>query len=219
MFGHASHGSVRKIGPSTSAFLAGAAIGRGGNGFVWSATGISATLISDNLVPTLLMPRRGRFLAPIEPGFMCAGRNGGLRDCSAAKGGICAHQFHRKRCEDPPAFRNVLRHAGANMRNRLLMAIWIGALALCSRPATSRNFYRRTDLRAFADLAGSTAFMDTDRQCRRGDRLARRRQADAREGDGGECICHRARPSAHALCAAQWRRAGRRDQRPAETGR
>ena len=49
MFGHASHSSVRKIGPSSSAFLAGAAIGRGGNAS-WSATGISATLISDNVV-------------------------------------------------------------------------------------------------------------------------------------------------------------------------
>ena len=53
MFGHASHSSVRRIGPSSSAFVAGAAIGRNGcvaASATWSATGISATLISDNLV-------------------------------------------------------------------------------------------------------------------------------------------------------------------------
>jgi hypothetical protein len=55
MFGHASHSSVRRIGPSTSAFLGGAAIGRGGSASaaatgISSATGISATLISDDLV-------------------------------------------------------------------------------------------------------------------------------------------------------------------------
>ena len=49
IFGHASHSSVRRIGPSTSAFLAGGAIGRNGSASS-SVTGISATLISDNLV-------------------------------------------------------------------------------------------------------------------------------------------------------------------------
>ena len=49
MLGHASHNSVRRIGPSTSAFFAGAAIGRSGCASS-SVTGISATLISDNLV-------------------------------------------------------------------------------------------------------------------------------------------------------------------------
>ena len=49
MFGQASHNSVRRIGPSSSAFLAGATIGRSG-GVSSSVTGISATLISDNLV-------------------------------------------------------------------------------------------------------------------------------------------------------------------------
>ncbi len=77
----------------------------------------------------------------------------------------------------------------------------------------------RTNLRAFADVAGATAFVDADGQfCHRG-RLAGRRQAHTRKGNGGECIRHRARSSAHALCAAQWRRAGRRDRCPAETRR
>jgi hypothetical protein len=47
-FGHASHSSVRRIGPSTSAFLAGVAMGRSGSAS--SVTGISATPISDKLV-------------------------------------------------------------------------------------------------------------------------------------------------------------------------
>src|SRR5882762_7925114 len=44
-FGHASHKSVRRIGPSTSAFRIGAAMG--GSGCSSSSTGISATPISD----------------------------------------------------------------------------------------------------------------------------------------------------------------------------
>ena len=43
-FGQASHSSVRKIGPSSSAFLTGAC--GGGSGRSSSSTGISATEIS-----------------------------------------------------------------------------------------------------------------------------------------------------------------------------
>jgi glucose/arabinose dehydrogenase len=50
-------------------------------------------------------------------------------------------QFHGKRCEHPLVFRIVSRQAGANMRNRLLLAMWIGALALslaaCDEQETS----------------------------------------------------------------------------------
>jgi glucose/arabinose dehydrogenase len=41
-----------------------------------------------------------------------------------------ADQFHGKRCEHPPVFRIVSRQVGANMRNRLFLAMWIGILAL-----------------------------------------------------------------------------------------
>ena len=47
--GQASHSSVRRIGPSTSAFFAGA--GGGGSGRSSSSTGISATPISDISAP------------------------------------------------------------------------------------------------------------------------------------------------------------------------
>ncbi len=43
--GQASHSSVRRIGPSTSAFLIG--VSGGGSGRSSSSTGISATPISD----------------------------------------------------------------------------------------------------------------------------------------------------------------------------
>jgi glucose/arabinose dehydrogenase len=52
-----------------------------------------------------------------------------------------ADQFRGKRCEHPPVFRIVLRQAGADMRNRLLLTMGIGALALslaaCDEPETS----------------------------------------------------------------------------------
>ena len=47
-FGQASHNSVRRIGPSTSAFLASGS--GGGSGRSSSSTGISATAISGNRV-------------------------------------------------------------------------------------------------------------------------------------------------------------------------
>jgi glucose/arabinose dehydrogenase len=52
-----------------------------------------------------------------------------------------ADHFHGKRCEHPLAFRIVSRQAGADMRNRLWLAMWIGALALplvaCDEPETA----------------------------------------------------------------------------------
>ena len=49
-FGHASRNSVRRIGPSTSEFRAGAVIG-GSGCLSSSASGISATPISDISAP------------------------------------------------------------------------------------------------------------------------------------------------------------------------
>ena len=49
-FGHASRNSVRRIGPSTSEFRAGAVIGGSGS-FSSSASGSSATPISDISAP------------------------------------------------------------------------------------------------------------------------------------------------------------------------
>src|SRR6202161_4038581 len=64
--------------------------------------------------------------------------------CGIAGGGEVldlADQFRGKRCEHPPVFRIVSRQAGANMRNRLLPAMGIGALALslaaCDEQETS----------------------------------------------------------------------------------
>jgi glucose/arabinose dehydrogenase len=59
----------------------------------------------------------------------------------AGKAPIWPINFHGKRCEHPPAFRIVSRQAGADMRNRLLLVIWIGAsalpLAACDEQETS----------------------------------------------------------------------------------
>src|SRR6266566_1001642 len=53
-FGQASHKSVRRIGPSTSAFLTGGS--GGGSGRSSSSTGISATPISDISLPRASLP-------------------------------------------------------------------------------------------------------------------------------------------------------------------
>ena len=61
--------------------------------------------------------------------------------------------------------------------------------------------------------------MDPDGRYRLGQPLAGRRQADRRQWHDGQRLRHRARSSAHGLCAAERRRAGRREQRAAEAGR
>ena len=67
---------------------------------------------------------------------------------------------------------------------QILLAIWIGALALplaaCNDP--QETVYGRADLRAFAHLARAAKIVDADRQCRHRDRLAGRRQAHAAKG-------------------------------------
>ena len=81
-FGQASHNSVRRIGPSSNAFFAGAT--GGGSGRSSSSTGISATPRSDISAPRARIWFRGALL-PSTAGYdsTCAGRNGGLRDCAA----------------------------------------------------------------------------------------------------------------------------------------
>src|SRR5882757_2015556 len=66
-FGQASHTSVRRIGPSSSAFLTGSS--GGGSGRSSSSTGISATPISDISAPAraVSMLRRGVLLARSTP--------------------------------------------------------------------------------------------------------------------------------------------------------
>ena len=61
--------------------------------------------------------------------------------------------------------------------------------------------------------------MDPDGRYRLRQPLARRRQADRRQRHDGQRLRDRARSSAHGLCAAERRRAGRREQRAAEAGR
>jgi hypothetical protein len=55
-FGQASHSSVRRIGPSSSAFFTGTA--GGGSGRSSSSTGVSATPISDIAAPARDQPKR-----------------------------------------------------------------------------------------------------------------------------------------------------------------
>ncbi len=78
-FGHASHSSVRNIGPSTSAFRAGS--GNGGSGVSSSSTGSSATPISDISSPASadLAAVPSGFLAPFPGDSMCVRRMGRLR--------------------------------------------------------------------------------------------------------------------------------------------
>ena len=191
IFGHASHSSVRRSGrrPAHSRrrrFAGGSASS--------SVAGISATPMSDNSVSRPDRCRAGCFLAPIEAGSMCTGRKGGLRECSAGESLDSSHdqlvsvklfnfhrEFHGKRCEHRRVFRIVWRRGRSKHARTNLLAIWIGALALPSPPATSRRRHCRTDFRSFADLAGSAKVLVTDRQCRHRCRLACRQQAHRRE--------------------------------------
>ena len=110
---------------------------------------------------------------------------------------------------------------GASMRNNILLAI-----VDRSAGASARRLQRASTPVAAEQTFGPSptlpapaTFLDTDRRYRHRHRLARRRQAHRRRRNGRQCVRHRARPSAHALCLAQWRCAGGRDQCAAEARR
>jgi hypothetical protein len=226
-FGQASHSSVRRIGPSTSAFFA-----RAGRGRSSSSTGISATPRSDISAPRARIWFRGALLPSTAVGdSTCAGRKGGLLDC-AGRGPACPRHLSAKRAPAAPSrgiqaartnvwagIALVRRHPQGNsaMRKNILLAICVGALALplaaCSDPQETATVAQTLAPR---HPAAAGTFVDPDGRYRQRQPLARWRQARGRRRHGRERLRHRAGPSAHGLRAAERRRAGRREQRAAE---
>ena len=104
------------------------------------------------------------------------------------------------------------------MRNKILRAI-VGAWCFRLPAATSRTPPLPNRLLAPLLPCRRRKSLDSDGQYRHRNRLAAGGKPSRGQWHGGQRLCHRARPSALAPCAAEWRRAGGRDQRAAASPR
>ena len=140
-FGQASHSSVRRIGPSSSAFFAGAA--GGGSGRSSSSTGISATPRSDISAPRARIWFRGALL-PSTAGVIPRAQ-GAMGACGIARQGPACPRSEREARPGSHLTGNSCRHherlgrhrigkatppGNPAMRKNILLAICVGALAL-----------------------------------------------------------------------------------------